>query len=549
MSKSLKQRYISSAFLLMVAMAAVKIISAVYKIPLTSYIGALGRGYFSTAYNLYLPIHALTMGAFPLALTKLLSQYEAKGDVIKTSALRKASKKLFLLAGGVGMIIMLVAAKPYAHLVSDGDGGVYTILALAPSIFFSCLCACDRAFCEGYLDMKCTAVSQIIEALIKTVFGLLFARAAMSVLIDEYSVKGTVLGNSVSSDSEALLTIYPLTSAAAMLGVTLGCFVSFIFAYFYTRCKYTVLKSDKRDTSDAFSELVMFSVSLVGATAVQSVSAFADNFSVQYCLSEYNPQLLSKLFNTDIEAVATYVYGIYSTVLDFKNLVPSIVMTLGVAAVPAVSSAFESSDQRFSYLVTSIFKYSAILSACGGVFLALFSRDLLQVFYSKSPDIVENSATLLYYMGVTVMPCCLASTAIFCTQALGYSKNTIVPFAVSAVIRVGMNFVLIPIERINILAAPASNFVGYLIILIWNFIIISGKTHCRLNFNEILVKPIIASVLTYYMTKSAIQFILSSAEGIVRFIVGAAIFLSIYIIMLLLFRCISLKEINNNNKI
>ena len=88
MKQTIKQKYISSAFILLTATIVVKVISAVYKIPLTGYIGAVGRGYFSVAYNLCMPIHALTMGAFPLALTRLVSRYEAKGDRLKIKALR-----------------------------------------------------------------------------------------------------------------------------------------------------------------------------------------------------------------------------------------------------------------------------------------------------------------------------------------------------------------------------------------------------------------------------------------------------------------------------
>ena len=95
MKQGLKQRYITSAFILLAATVIVKIISAVYKIPLTNYIGATGRGYFTVAYNLCLPMHAITMGAFPIAVSKLVSRYEAKGDRLKIKALRKASKKLF----------------------------------------------------------------------------------------------------------------------------------------------------------------------------------------------------------------------------------------------------------------------------------------------------------------------------------------------------------------------------------------------------------------------------------------------------------------------
>ena len=42
-----KSKYLSSAFLLLISSVIVKIIGAVYKIPLTAFIGAVGRGYFA----------------------------------------------------------------------------------------------------------------------------------------------------------------------------------------------------------------------------------------------------------------------------------------------------------------------------------------------------------------------------------------------------------------------------------------------------------------------------------------------------------------------
>lgn len=81
MERTTKQKYLSAAGLLLVATAAVKVIGAVYKIPLTGLIGGTGRGYFSTAYTLFMPVHAITLGAFPVALSGLVSKYHATGTV------------------------------------------------------------------------------------------------------------------------------------------------------------------------------------------------------------------------------------------------------------------------------------------------------------------------------------------------------------------------------------------------------------------------------------------------------------------------------------
>ncbi|MDE6766703.1 MAG: oligosaccharide flippase family protein, partial [Eubacterium sp.] len=355
MKQSIKQRYITSAFILLIATVVVKVISAVYKIPLTSYIGATGRGYFTVAYNLCMPVHALTMGAFPLALTKLVSAYEAKGDRLKVKALRKASQKLFFIVGFAGLAVMLIMAKPYANLISSSPKSIYTILALAPSVFFSCLCASHRAFAEGFLDMNATAISQTIEAFFKMIFGLLFARLSMTFLLNSYIDGGTVLGINAANEEQALAQIYPITSAVAMLGVTLGSIASYIFAAVYTRIKYNFLPQERVNAKTAYNELLTFSAGLVGATVVQSIANFIDTSSLQYCLSLCNADALSSQYVSSGDDIYTYVLGIYAVALDFRNLIPAIVMALGVTAVPAVSTAFESGQERFSSLLTSIF--------------------------------------------------------------------------------------------------------------------------------------------------------------------------------------------------
>ena len=108
---NLKNKYISSAFLLLLSGIAVKLISAVYKIPLTSYIGAVGRGYFAYAYNLVMPVHIVTMGAFPVALSKLVSSYLSKNDFKRVEELKKASKKLFFVLGLACTLILLAFSK------------------------------------------------------------------------------------------------------------------------------------------------------------------------------------------------------------------------------------------------------------------------------------------------------------------------------------------------------------------------------------------------------------------------------------------------------
>ncbi len=234
----LKRKYFGSAALLLISSIIVKAVSAVYKIPLTAYIGATGRGYFNIAYNLYMPLHAVVMGAFPVAVSHLVSKYNSCGNSAKIYSIRIAANRLFFFIGLLGTGLMLLIAKPYSALIASSPKSLATIYALAPTALFSSMAAARRSVAEGYMNMLPTSVSQVIEAVFKVVFGLLFAKYTMAALYNRYLVSGAVLGTPCADDIQALSVIYPITSAAAVCGVTLGAFASLVYLGAYASVKY-----------------------------------------------------------------------------------------------------------------------------------------------------------------------------------------------------------------------------------------------------------------------------------------------------------------------
>ena len=64
MATEKKQSVLNGAMMLMFAVVLVKVIGLLFKIPLTDMIGAAGRGYFNSAYEIYTPIFAISMAEF-----------------------------------------------------------------------------------------------------------------------------------------------------------------------------------------------------------------------------------------------------------------------------------------------------------------------------------------------------------------------------------------------------------------------------------------------------------------------------------------------------
>ncbi len=549
-----RSKYISSALLLVITSLCVKIIGAVYKIPLTAYIGAVGRGYFAAAYTVCLPVHALTMGCLPVALSRLVSKYNANSNKTAIVGLKFASTRLFCLVGFVGMCVMLIVAYPYSVFIADAPKSVYTIVALAPSVFFSCLAASHRGYYEGFQNMVPTSVSQFIEAAAKMVLGILFAKLFLLYMFSQYNQTGKIFSYAVSNDKQALSVIYPYAAAAAMLGVTLGAILSWLYtAVYYAINDKTKVKPKKAQVKYAKSELISFAMPIMISCAVQSVFQFLDTATLQKALSLIDKDTLRSVYSDalsfdDIQnsELSTFLYGVYNVALDFKNLVPGITMALGVAAVPAISAACEKEDNaHLTYLVNSIYKYSSLASMLGGLLLIICGDDALSVFYSSSsPGLVTACSPLVKWFGFVVPVFSLVGTVVFSVQAVGCPEKSIKSYVVSGIIRVVLNMILVMNPNLILVGAILSDTVGYTVMLIMNCAVMKKQRNIKFDFLTVILKPLLAFGVSYYLSIYIISHITFAFSPLINMIIKVIIPTAVFCIL-----CFSLKLLNFDSKI
>ena len=76
---SKKQNFLHGAALLAIATAVVKLIGALYKLPLNEVIGKAGYGYFMTAYDIYSVLLMISTAGLPVAMSRMISQASALG--------------------------------------------------------------------------------------------------------------------------------------------------------------------------------------------------------------------------------------------------------------------------------------------------------------------------------------------------------------------------------------------------------------------------------------------------------------------------------------
>ena len=169
-----KQNFLGGVAVLAMAVVVVKIISAIYKIPLGNILDDEGMGHFNIAYNVYNFLLQLSTAGFPLALSKLTSEASALGRHNQVRRQFRVAVVMFFCLGIVASSIMFFCAEPLAVGMNDSLA-YYPIKVLAPAVFFVCLIGCCRGYTQGRGNMVPTAVSQVLEATFKLVVGLTLA--------------------------------------------------------------------------------------------------------------------------------------------------------------------------------------------------------------------------------------------------------------------------------------------------------------------------------------------------------------------------------------
>ena len=168
--------FVKGALILAIASIMVKVIGAVFRIPLTNLVGEYTMGLYSIAYRYYSILLTIATAGIPIAISKMISESRALGRPREPKKIFKTALLLCITLGAVGMVILLAFAKPLALATNDINAEI-SIITLAPAVLFMAVTAGFRGYFQGHENMIPTAISQIIEALSRLSIGLALAWA------------------------------------------------------------------------------------------------------------------------------------------------------------------------------------------------------------------------------------------------------------------------------------------------------------------------------------------------------------------------------------
>ena len=537
------QSFLHGTFILLVATIICEVIGVVFRIPLVNLLGETGMGYFSTAYDLYLPIYALAMAGLPIAISRIVSEQitvHRYKDVRKTLQL---AIRAFLVTGIVSFIIMMLAAYPFV-LITGNKGALPGIIAIAPSLLMCCMMSAYRGYYEGLRNMYPTSISCIIESLCKLILGVGFAY----LVIAHY---GEVNAASAS-----------YAAAACLFGITVGTVFGTVYLVLRHKIKgdgiteeELAASSNPIRTKQALKNIIAIAIPVVLGSLVTNIASLVDVTMVQIQLSsamgiggDTIKAMYSELINaknlTDNQ-IPNALYGCYKGyAFSLYNMVPSITAVLGVSALPVLASAWVGKNRPLiKRNIEVMIKTTAIMAMPMGIGLSVMAKPIMNLLYSRQPFGVDVAAPMLSILGIAAIFSGILAPLTNMLQAIGRQDIPVKNIAIGVVLKIIVNYILVGIPSINVIGAPIGTLVCYVYIATANFICFIKYSGVMPNLAKLLVKPLVASLMcgaaayaTFGMLAVRISYSLSTVIALLVAVV-------IYAVALIILRAIDREDI------
>ncbi len=507
----------TGAGVLAIATVIVKLISALYKIPLTNLITVEGYAYFTGAYAVYTPLYSISMAGLPVAVSKLVSQNIELGRVRDARRIFNVSKKLFFLVGLCGTVILAAVAVPYSKMVNSPQNYI-SMLAIAPCIVFCCMMSAFRGYYEGLKNMTPTGVSQVVEAVVKLGFGLVATWIFVKKTMSDYAKNsvdgvGTMFGVQVQNEQEALSTMYPYAAAVAILGVTLGSMFGLLYLYIhykrkgfgFTRAELVNSPPPKSDKA-LRKQIIQIAAPVALSSLIVNISNIIDDTMIRTRLKhaiEAGGTVVRDMYSASLTAAGTvdekigdYLYGTHASVLNIKNLIPTITLTLGVSAIPMLATAWTAKNKKeIKTTIESVIRVTMMIALPAGLGIAALSEPILGFLYSKQAHMIPIAAPMLCVYGFGIFMFSVASPITNMLQAVGRMDIPLKSVAIGSVVKIILNYVLIGNPKININGAVWSTMVCYVVMLSINFVSLIKVTKVKLDVSSVFLKPLISATV------------------------------------------------------
>ncbi len=501
--------FLKGAAILGMAGVVVKILGAIYRIPIGNIIADEGMGYYQTAYPLYVLLLTISTAGFPVAIAKLVSEKRALGDYRSAHKVFKVALLGLFMAGILTSLFVLIAAKPIVESIGNPNA-YYSFIALIPALFFVPIMSAFRGLFQGRQNMTPTAISQIAEQFFRVVTGL-----SLTYLLLDKGIPIAAGGASFGG------------SAGALIGAMV-----IIFIYFREKkeinheIENSLIDKEYRVTTIIKDLLIIAIPITIGA----SIAPIMDTIDAGLVLRR-----LQSINYTKAQANDMYgqLKGFAQTLINLPQIFS---IAIAMSIVPAIANATaRKKKNEIKDIISSGIRITLLIGLPCAFGLFVLAKPIIGLlYYKKTLESINSTGLILQYLSFGVISLTLVQALTAILQGLGKPIIPVISLATGALAKIILTYSLTVIPSINIKGAAISTVVAYSIAAIIDLIAIVAITKLKFNYKNIFMKPLISSLGMAIVAKVSFMFLSGLIGDKLSTIVAILLAGMVYIILLVI---------------
>lgn len=525
---------------LLISAVIVKLIGALFKIPLSSAhcLGDEGFGFFSSAYDLFSPLYSLAMAGLPVAVARTVSEHIAAGRYRDARLSYRLSRKFFLIAGIIGTAVFAALVIPFVRLTDATGKTAPALFAVAPAVLFSCILSAERGYYEGLNNMLPTAVSELTEALCKLILGL--GAAFITVRLTGSTVWG---------------------AAAAMAGITVGTLFAFLYTRIYAKLKGDGITAEMLENSpepqngaDTFKKMILLTLPIALTSLTVNIPPMIDAFTVKSGLeglinggTDLRGIYRSVFENgdmPDLSAFPVLLYGIRGKAYTVFNLVPAFTSVIGVGAVPAIAAAAaRGNTAELKKNINTVLKTAALISlpaACG--LIAIGGRITDFLYDTEASAVIGGEMLKVYGLAALFAGFLVPLGGIL--QAVGRQNAVLLNTAVGTAVKLIVNIIAVSVPKINVMGSALGTVLCFFVIFLLDIAVLIKAVGFAPDSVNVFLKPLASAAFCGLAARLTVM-LGSSRGGTLLAVFAAAL---VYAALIIALKTVSESDFPDSDK-
>lgn len=504
----MKNKFVRNLGMLGIIGLVIKLIGALYRVPLAVFMTEDAISYYSLAYPWYNMLIVLSSGAIPAVTAKLTAEALARDNYDEKMDVIYVTRRLMTGLGLLTAVLMIA----FAGVVSNALGypqSTFSFYVLGIASYFVAMNASFRGFFQGEQRLQIYGISQLIEQIGRVTLGI--------------SVVALLAGVS-ANDS--------LLAAAGTSGTAFGG----VLSWGYLEYKFKKLYPNKIKHSLPFKE--------IGAKIAKLVIPLALGASIMPLLAMIDGTLVVwRLQNVGFVETAAIMFSYVSFYsAPIINISQVVFSALQVILLPMITKSFTQKSSAMGRQIELGVLLSVLLGLPMGIGIAGFSNEILLFFYPSKAEIAVEASSVLAILGLSIvfLSLYLATTSIL--QGLDAYNKPVQNLLIGAAIKVITAYILIGIPSINIDGAAYSTLIAYAVAAILNMWHVFKISKPGSSFYRKVFLVILANALMIIVSKVLFGRLSSFLPMQINLLVSIAIAVVVYFAAIVMFKVVSKKD-------